>query len=79
MTLMTRGRDEDLDRAAETLRLALKGPVEITAPMNWADSTIMLAEIQLKRGSGPGIYEALISTLQRVVQVLGESAPVRPG
>ncbi|HET8682260.1 MAG TPA: CHAT domain-containing tetratricopeptide repeat protein [Micromonosporaceae bacterium] len=76
-TLTTRGRQEDLDRAAELLERSLDVRGETTVPVQWAESTILLAQVRLSRASDPAGAEPAVRALRRVGDVLGESAPER--
>jgi CHAT domain-containing protein/tetratricopeptide (TPR) repeat protein len=76
-TLIVRGRDEDLDRAAELLERSLEVRLETATPVQWAESTVMLAQIRLRRDSDLGGSESDLGALRHVVEVLGESAPER--
>ncbi|HZN16616.1 MAG TPA: CHAT domain-containing protein [Micromonosporaceae bacterium] len=76
-TLATRGQEEDLDRATKLLQRSLEVRRETTVPVQWAESTTMLARIQLGRAADPVGVEPAVLALRRVVDVLGESAPDR--
>ncbi|HET8660188.1 MAG TPA: CHAT domain-containing protein [Micromonosporaceae bacterium] len=78
-TLTTRGHEEDLDRAAGLLERSLDVRRETTVPVQWAESTILLAQIQLSRAPDPAAAEPAVRALRRVVDVLGESVPERTG